>query len=61
MPDDRRAIRERAGVSQHDVANDLGVTRPTVTRWEVGRRTPRGEMAVEYGRLLERLREAATS
>jgi DNA-binding XRE family transcriptional regulator len=60
-PDDRRLIRERAGVSQHDVANALGVTRPTITRYEVGRRTPRGELAVEYARLLERLRKAVPS
>jgi DNA-binding transcriptional regulator YiaG len=56
-PEDRRAIRKRAGLSAADVAKVLDVTRATVTRWEHALRTPRGDLAVRYSRLLERLRQ----
>jgi transcriptional regulator with XRE-family HTH domain len=55
----RRSIREAAGVSQRAVAEELGVSAMTVSRWEDGSRTPRGELAERYGRLLGELREVA--
>ncbi len=54
-PDDARAIRERAGVSQTRLAEELGVHRITVGRWETGTREPRGALRVAYARLLLRL------
>lgn len=56
-----RAIREAAGVSQERIAQELGVDRVTVTRWESGARRPRGAQAVAYARLLEQLKEAVGS
>lgn len=54
-----RAIRESAGVSQAQVATELGVARLTVSRWENGTRHPRRALAVRYTQLLNELREAA--
>lgn len=54
----RRLIRESAGVSQDELAEALGVTRPTLTRWESGKRRPRGAAADRYAAALNRLREA---
>lgn len=51
----RRLLRERAGLSQADLAQVLGVTRPAVTRWESGCRTPAGKLASDYAAVLERL------
>lgn len=39
---DIKAMRERAGVSQRDFANMLGVSLRTLQEWEQGRRTPTG-------------------
>lgn len=51
-----RAIREKAGVSQAEVAAALGVHETTVARWEKGVRSPRGPVAQRYGRLIRSLR-----
>jgi transcriptional regulator with XRE-family HTH domain len=51
-----RAIREAAGVSQQRVADELGVHRVSVARWELGRRRPRGQLLVAYNDLLDALR-----
>jgi DNA-binding transcriptional regulator YiaG len=50
-----RAIRMTAGVSQARIAEELNVDRATVTRWESGRRRPRGRLAVAYADLLAAL------
>jgi len=47
-----RAIRITAGVSQGRVADELDCDRATVTRWENGRRRPRGRLAIAYAELL---------
>ena len=47
-------IRERARLSQAEVALALEVPQPTVARWEAGR-MPRREHAVRYARLLREL------
>ncbi len=36
-----RLLRTGCGLTQDDVAVELGVTRPTVARYEAGTRTPR--------------------
>jgi DNA-binding transcriptional regulator YiaG len=51
----RRELREAAGVSQGAVADELGVDRATVCRWELGKRVPRGAHAIAYRELLDRL------
>jgi transcriptional regulator with XRE-family HTH domain len=56
-PPMRRAIRVAAGLSQRDLAEALGRTRPAVTRWESGERTPRGGDLVAYVALLQELAE----
>jgi DNA-binding XRE family transcriptional regulator len=53
----RRLLRERAGLSQQEVADAIGVSRPAVTRWENGLRLPRTVARARYAELLERLRE----
>lgn len=55
-----RAIRDAAGVSQQQVADELGVNRVSVARWELGERVPRGELRLRYIDLLDELREAAS-
>jgi transcriptional regulator with XRE-family HTH domain len=53
-----RAIREAAGISQGRLAEELGVGRVTVTRWEGGQRQPRGSTAAAYAELLDQLKRA---
>jgi DNA-binding transcriptional regulator YiaG len=50
-----RVIRERAKLSRAEVAQDLGVHETTVAAWESGRRSPRGDAAQRYLRLLRAL------
>jgi DNA-binding transcriptional regulator YiaG len=54
-PDQRKAIREAASLSQADIAEALGVTRAAVARWEAGTRRPTGRKLVAYQGLLDRL------
>lgn len=54
----RRDIRARAGLSQAQLADAIGVDRVTVSRWEAGTRTPRGRHLTEY---LEALNELASA
>jgi DNA-binding transcriptional regulator YiaG len=56
-PDLAKAIRRAAGVTQAEVAAELGVDPLTVYRWEAGRRRPRGRYAEAYSALLNQLRE----
>lgn len=35
-----KALRQRAGLLQRDVADSLGVVRTTIGNWEAGRREP---------------------
>lgn len=57
-PVTRRAIRQRAGVSQGDIARAIGVTRQAVGRWEDGTATPRGEHLALYLELLRAMEPA---
>lgn len=56
-----REIRRAAGVSQGRMGQELGVTSITVSRWESGLRTPRGEHLVAYVELLDQLAELTRS
>ncbi len=60
-PAECRRIRERAGLSQVTVGAALGVTDVAVARYELGQRTPRGDLLVRYSRLLSSLRALAES
>lgn len=53
-PDARREIREGAGLSQADVARELGISTNVVWQYEHGR-MPQGKLRVSYYELLERL------
>jgi transcriptional regulator with XRE-family HTH domain len=46
-------------VTQEEIARALGVSRPAVTRYEAGARTPRGALLADYKDLLDRLAAAA--
>jgi DNA-binding transcriptional regulator YiaG len=48
-------IRQSARLSQSEIAMALGVTTSAVCKWERGTRSPRGDVAERYGRLLRRL------
>jgi len=54
-PELRRIIRQRAKLSQAEVAAAVGVDGPTVCRWESGSRTPRQPAADRYAALLASL------
>lgn len=56
-----RAFRRACGVTQERMAAELGVSRATVTRWETGARRPRGRLARDYAKLIERLKVEAAS
>ena len=51
----RRDLRERAGLTQEDVAGEIRVDRASVARYELGAREPRGETLRRYARLLDKL------
>jgi DNA-binding XRE family transcriptional regulator len=52
----RRAIREAAGATRDDVANEVGVTRYAVLQWELGTRSPSRRHLPAYVRVLRELR-----
>jgi DNA-binding transcriptional regulator YiaG len=54
-PAARRMIRERAGLTQGDIAGALGVTREAVSHWKRGARAPRPAVAGAYVAVLDRL------
>lgn len=54
-----RAIRVSAGVSQVRLAEELGVHRVTVARWEAGTWRPRGPIRERYMKLLHELEQVA--
>jgi DNA-binding transcriptional regulator YiaG len=54
-----RSIRVAASLSLSEVAAEIGVAPSTVHRWEHGERSPRGDAARSYGRLLKDLRGLA--
>ncbi|MEV6688253.1 helix-turn-helix domain-containing protein [Streptomyces sp. NPDC051130] len=54
-PDERKRLREAAGLSQDQIAKALSVRRETVTSWETGRTAPRPPKRAAYARLLQGL------
>lgn len=54
-PGAARAIRANAGLTQGEVAAALCIGQACVSRWERGDRVPRGQAALDYARLLDRL------
>ncbi|MER6218795.1 helix-turn-helix transcriptional regulator [Streptomyces sp. NPDC001674] len=54
-PDERKRLREAAGLSQDQIAKALSVRRETITSWETGRTAPRPPKRAAYARLLEGL------
>ena len=45
------ALRKQRGWSQEELGNQIGVTRQTVSKWEMGQSTPELEKLVELSRL----------
>ena len=56
-PELRYLIRRRAELTQGDLAEAFQVSRPTISRWETGARTPSGKHLTVYAALLEFLDE----
>ncbi|WP_234329625.1 telomere-associated protein Tap [Streptomyces viridochromogenes] len=56
-PDERKRLREAAGLSQTQVAKATGTRREAVGNWESGRTEPRPPQRAAYARLLEGLAE----
>jgi transcriptional regulator with XRE-family HTH domain len=50
-------IRRNAGVTQTQLATEIGVNQMTISRWERGERTPRNAEAARYARALRALGE----
>lgn len=60
------SAREKAGMTQNEVANALGVNQSSVSLWESGRNLPRGKQMVKLAKLYgvtvdELLREEDTN
>jgi DNA-binding XRE family transcriptional regulator len=55
-PTERRAIREKAGVTRTQVAKAVGVSRQCIAFWEAGLRTPRDAYLEAYMEVLQLLR-----
>ncbi len=47
------ALRKRKGMSQQEVADAIGVTRQTVSNWELGQGSPALDKAAELARLYD--------
>lgn len=45
-------LRESLQLTQQELADKVGVARPTIANWETGRKEPRGELAVRLARVL---------
>lgn len=54
-----RRIRLAARLSQADAAGAIGADPSALSRWERGERSPRGQAALRYGELLDRLGRTA--
>jgi len=51
----RKALRQAAGLTQEEVGAAVGVSGPTVSRWETGHRSPRGDALDSYAEVLATL------
>lgn len=59
-PEERRRRREACGLSAADLAVELGVSQPTLSRWERGDQLPRGKHLVAYVNVLAELERRAS-
>lgn len=50
-----RQVRDAAGLSQQEIAGEVGCSAATIVRWETGRNHPRGAYAVLYRSVLQQL------
>lgn len=57
-PAERRSLREAVGLSQQEIADIVGVTRNTISGYELGVRAPQGAHLDRYVEALRALREA---
>lgn len=51
-PDERRAIRKRAGLTQDEMAEVVRTSRRSILRWELGQREPRRSARNAYAEAL---------
>jgi DNA-binding XRE family transcriptional regulator len=56
-----QSIRVGAGLSLAELGSSVGVGATTIYRWESGRRSPHGELALSYASVLDALAEAASA
>lgn len=56
-----RTLRTQAGLTLQEVATSVGVAISTLSRWENGQRSPRGEAAARWAQLLTDLKHEATA
>jgi DNA-binding transcriptional regulator YiaG len=54
-PEQRRALRHLHELTESDVGAVVGAATSSVSRWETGKREPRGEQRRRYRELLEQL------
>ena len=50
-----KAIRQKSGLTQAEVAEAIGVTAGAVKHYEAGRRQPRGENLTKYSEAVEEM------
>lgn len=48
-----REFRKRAGITQEELAQLLGVSRPAVAQWERGINNPRADMLIKLANLFK--------
>lgn len=60
-PSRRRALRRRVGLSQSVIADAIGVSPPTLSRYEAGISAPRGDVLVSYLQILTLLAAKGTT
>jgi DNA-binding XRE family transcriptional regulator len=56
---ERRRLRELFGVTQEQLAENVGVSPRTMIRWEKGEGTPRGPKGIRYAEILAKWGERA--
>jgi transcriptional regulator with XRE-family HTH domain len=56
-----RALRERADLSQRDVADMVGVHISSISRWETGKGRPSREAAIRWARVCSEIAAAITT
>jgi DNA-binding transcriptional regulator YiaG len=54
-PEQRRALRHLHELTESDIGTIVGAATSSVSRWETGKREPRGDQRRRYRELLEQL------